>query len=108
MLLTATGEIFFEIEDFAVKTEAGVFYANGLARITYEAGASEEDEGDYDVAWEIASIDDLTFTGEDEEVLGENEGDETDERTEALVKGLMEALELYKAEEINEQVRWDF
>jgi len=109
MLLTATGEIEFDIEDFAVKTDAGVFYANGTANITYEAAVSEEVGEDYDIAWDIASIDELTFTSEnEEETLGESEGDEADERIGELVKNLMEALILYKSNEIEEIIDYDF
>ena len=108
MLLSATGTIEFDIEDFAVKTEDGVFYANGTAQISYEAAVSEELDGDMDISWDFDSINELTFTSEDEDVIGEAEGDATDERVKSLVKNLMEALILYKADEIEEIIDYDF
>lgn len=104
MILTASGIVEFDFEALAVKDSEGtVTYASGSASVDFDVNWDEEDQ-DYVVKWAISDVNDLVTYDEDEEIVIE-EFDEEDEDHEEIKKLIIEALKLYRADEIEDEVR---
>lgn len=104
MILTASGIVEFEFEALAIKdAEGDVTYASGSATIDFDANFDEEDQ-DYAVKWAISDVADIVTYDEDEEVVIE-EFDEDDDDHAEVKKLIIEALKLYRADEIEDEVR---
>lgn len=107
MITSAEGTVTFEFETLAIKDEDGtVNYATGTANVSYEAAYSEEDE-EFSYTWTIDSLSDVETYNDDEEVVIE-EIDEDDEDHQKVVEAIKEALRLYRGDDIESEISFDF